>query len=1071
MTQPSDPAGEGVLGLLRPSALAVPERLSDAPSGQGHIPFAFLLVDLLRPRTIAELGTNRGDVYCALCQAVSLLRTDTRCHGFGAWTDGPDTAGGTAMLDELKAHHDPRYASFSTLLTSGANDAADRFEDGTIDLLVVGEAASSGTENLDLVRWRRKLSDRAVILLRGALVRREEAGPDSPWDDLKTAHPYREFGHDGGLGLLALGSDLPPAMARLFALSDEEWSQVARLFERLGTGCSAAGRDVPLARVPEKAATPVADGEALQAEIASLRARVASSMAEAATVRRDLDHVRTSVSWRITQPLRSFVSRSPGAARLARRMVKLGYWTMSGTLVPRIRASIAHRIDARRAPSRRLPGAASADPSQISGLLRDYLVWRWPDRPTQDIRDLYGFLARWEKQPLASLRTAPDDVADRIALLARLSAEARRPGEPDVSVILPVHNALAHTLACLHSLLISGPRASFEVIVADDLSSDATPEAVAAIGGVVRLVRQTTNLGFLRNCNAAARTARGRSIAFLNNDTIVLPGWLDELVAPLADEGVGLTCSKLLNTDGSLQEAGGIVWADGSAWNYGRGKDPRDHAFNFVRDTDYGSGAAIAVRRAVWTELGGFDETFAPAYCEDADLAFRLRRAGYRTLYTPFSEVIHHEGVSHGRDERVGIKAYQVANLATLKARWATELEERHRPSGTSVPIAAARSGGKVRILVVDHDIPQPDRDAGSRAMHGYLRFLVDSGLQVAFWSMNRTTDRAYRATYQRWGVEVVYDEGLTLTFPRWWAQRGDEFHYVFLSRPSVAAPLLRALRRRSKAKLLFFGHDIHTLRLSAEYEVRPSPALKADIAAIERQERKVWTSVDAIYYPSQSEADHIARLGIRAPARALPLFMFDEGEIVSLYDPARHDGSPTPTVTFVGGFAHGPNVDGILWFHTEIWPRIKAAVPGAVLVVAGSNPPLGVLALTGADVMVTGHVSDAVLADLYRQSTVSVAPLRFGAGVKGKVVEALRFGIPLVTTGTGAQGIPDIETACDVTDDPATFAAAVIRLLSDPQARRHRSLAGHALVRRHFTVGAVRSVLARDIPELAAGT
>jgi O-antigen biosynthesis protein len=170
-----------------------------------------------------------------------------------------------------------------------------------------------------------------------------------------------------------------------------------------------------------------------------------------------------------------------------------------------------------------------------------------------------------------------DDIpllAESVAAVAASVAVAER---PDVTIIVPAFNQLRFTLACLYSVFAHQTRYSYEIIVADDCSTDATPE-ILADGRLanVRLVRPPQNLGFLRNCNHAARTARGRVLVLLNNDTYVLPGWLDELVDAVEKQpGVGLAGSKLVFSDGRLQESGGLVFADGSGWNYGRFDDPR----------------------------------------------------------------------------------------------------------------------------------------------------------------------------------------------------------------------------------------------------------------------------------------------------------------------------------------------------------------------------------------------------------------------------------------------------------------------------------------------------------------
>ena len=168
------------------------------------------------------------------------------------------------------------------------------------------------------------------------------------------------------------------------------------------------------------------------------------------------------------------------------------------------------------------------------------------------------------------------------------------------------------------------------------------------------------NLGFLKTCNRSAELARGDYLFFLNNDALACEGWLEPLLRVFDQfPDAGLVGSKLLFPDGTLQEAGGFVWNDGSAWNYGRADDPDKSGYNYVREVDYVSGCAILVARALWRELRGFDDLFAPAYCEDSDLAFRVRAAGRKVYYCPFSAIVHLEGVSQGTDLTSGIKAYQ----------------------------------------------------------------------------------------------------------------------------------------------------------------------------------------------------------------------------------------------------------------------------------------------------------------------------------------------------------------------------------------------------------------------------
>ena len=214
------------------------------------------------------------------------------------------------------------------------------------------------------------------------------------------------------------------------------------------------------------------------------------------------------------------------------------------------------------------------------------------------------------------------------------------PAEPRASIVIPVFDQLHHTRRCLQALAAQAHDASFEVIVVDDGSSDGTDAYCAGIAGL-RYHRRAANGGFIAACNDGAALARGEYLVFLNNDTVPQPGWLDALLRTFASEPqAGLVGAQLVFPNGTLQESGGVVFADGSAWNYGRNESPDDPRFAYLRDADYASGAAIAIPRDLFRRLGGFDPRYAPAYYEDTDLAFAVREANLRVLVQPAAKVV-----------------------------------------------------------------------------------------------------------------------------------------------------------------------------------------------------------------------------------------------------------------------------------------------------------------------------------------------------------------------------------------------------------------------------------------------
>jgi GT2 family glycosyltransferase len=593
--------------------------------------------------------------------------------------------------------------------------------------------------------------------------------------------------------------------------------------------------------------------------------------------------------------------------------------------------------------------------------------------------------------------------------------------EPLVSIVIPVHNGWELTHACLRSLAAESSKVPYEVIVVDDASTDETLRRLENIDGI-HILHLDRNGGFLHAVNTGAGAAGGDFLVLLNNDVEVQPGWLDALVATAeSDSNIGVVGARLVYPDGLLQEAGAIIWSNATGWNYGRYQDSKNPSFSFRRDVDYCSGACLLVRNDLWQKVGGFDARFAPAYYEDADLAFSARALGYRVVYEPKSVVIHKEGSSYGTDESTTKTSLMETNRKEFQDKWAAELLHHVPYDEARVRVASWRRPAG-HALVVDHLTPTFDQDAGSRRMFELLRMLVNLDYAVTFVPNNGADVPKYTEALEELGVEVLHGP---LHMPTLVAELAPDLRVAILSRPQVAWGLLPALREFApNTKIIYDTVDLHFLRERRRAEIEKEGTASPNAKRYYEMELSLVRMADTVFVVSEVER---AVLAAEAPEASI--------YVIPTIHQSEHPGltfDEREGLLFVGSFNHPPNCDAAEWLKWEILPIVRRSLPDVPIYIVGSNPTGNIQALAGDGVEILGWVPD--LGPLYARTRLFVAPLRYGAGIRGKIGESAAHGLPVISTTLGAEGLklrPELEIL--IADDSEAFAETIVRAYNNP--------------------------------------
>ena len=314
------------------------------------------------------------------------------------------------------------------------------------------------------------------------------------------------------------------------------------------------------------------------------------------------------------------------------------------------------------------------------------------------------------------------------------------PTLPKISVVIVTWNQAQFTLHCLRALqreALSPATSPFQVILFDNASSDETVNLLDKLDGV-HVTRNDSNVGFVTAVNQAAKLAQGDYLLLLNNDAFVRPGALSVVEATFGREvGIGAVGARLVLPSGVIQEAGSVIWSDGSTLGYARGQSIDAAEAMFRREVDYCSAAFLMTPRPVWERLQGFDEAYAPAYYEDVDYCMRLREAGLKVVYEPAAVIDHYE---NGSEITPGNAAEGcLNNRPYFPRRHADVLRRNHLPYSPDNLVLAREHGSlaKRRLLVFDNEVPLAARGSGYPRMRMLLLEAATAGWSVSFYAIH----------------------------------------------------------------------------------------------------------------------------------------------------------------------------------------------------------------------------------------------------------------------------------------------------------------------------------------------
>lgn len=628
---------------------------------------------------------------------------------------------------------------------------------------------------------------------------------------------------------------------------------------------------------------------------------------------------------------------------------------------------------------------------------------------------------------------------------------------PLISIIIQVSNDINITESCIKSIINAEPSVNYEIIIINDLLRRATFLIEKSFKNYSNIIIHSgKNDNYLLNSNYGAKLSNGKYLVFIRNVLNVHKFWLSSLIKLIeSNDNIGMVGSKIITQKGFIKEAGGIVWSNGECYDFGNGSDSNDPEYNYVKEVDYLSGDSIMIRKSIWNLIGGFDPRFNPMYYEDTDFAFEIRKLGYKVMFQPKSVVESSEKIF---DQKKLLPNIKEINKKKFIKKWEKELNHQIEQGDTF--LARDRGFNKRKIFVIDRFVPIFDRDAGGRCSFMYLNIFCELGLKVTFLGDNLKNMEPYTSILQQKGIEVLYGDNYQKKhLERWLKLNLKYFEYIYLQRPEIAIKYIDIIKNYSHGKIFYFAHDLHYNRLYREYIITKDTRKYLFSKYMERLENKIFSKVNVIHVVGNYEYKILKEKYPNKNITNIPLYVYE-----NQYENIEKNFTKRKGLLFVGGFSHSPNYDGIFWFSKRIYPKIIEKYPDIILYIISSNIPQNIKNLESKNIKIMGHLSDNNLHLFYQKCRIAIAPLRFGAGVKGKVIEAAYNQIPMITTTIGGEGIDNSTGAFIVEDNPDKFAQIIINLYINHIKLKQMSDSGKILINSYFSKNKAKEIISKDL-------